>query len=54
MKKWINICFIIIVSGSVYATSSLSGPTGLVTIPTAEALKYKEFNVGYDYIVSEK
>lgn len=32
-----------------YADSSLSGTTGLITVPTAEALHYKEFNISHDY-----
>ena len=32
-----------------WASPSLNGPTGLISIPTAEALKYKEFNVAFDY-----
>ena len=31
------------------ATSTISGPSGLISVPTAEALKYKEFNVSVDY-----
>ncbi len=54
MKKWINICLILLTTGTLQATSSISGPTGLVTIPTAEALRYKEFNIGYDYILDEE
>jgi hypothetical protein len=42
--------FLVLLSTSVFARPSVTGPTGLVTMPTAEALKYKEFNVGYDYL----
>ena len=31
--------------------SSLYGPTGLVTIPKAESLGYKEMSISYDYLV---
>ncbi len=34
-----------------YASTSIYGPTGLIAIPTAEALKYKEVTVGYDYVL---
>ena len=33
-----------------YASSTVFGPTGLVTMPNAEGLKYKEFNVGLNYM----
>ena len=33
------------------AVPSLSGPSGLVTIPTAESLKYKQINAGYDSVM---
>lgn len=37
---------------SVMAASTLFGPTGLIMIPTAESLKYKEVNFAVDYTYS--
>ncbi len=34
---------------SVCASPTIYGPTGLISIPTADSLKYKEFNLGYDH-----
>ncbi|MFC1752634.1 hypothetical protein ACFL96_04485 [Thermoproteota archaeon] len=33
----------------VCADPTVYGPTGLIMMPTAESLRYKEFNVGFDY-----
>lgn len=38
--------------GMTFATPSLNGPTGLIDMPTADSLRYKEYNVGYDYLVA--
>jgi hypothetical protein len=38
----------IMISGIAYSAPTIYGPSGLITIPTAEALKYKEFNIGMD------
>ena len=46
--------FITLLASVSMATSSYSGPTGLVTIPTAESLKYKEFEIAYDYALAKK
>ena len=35
------------------ASASFSGPTGLVTIPTAEAVKYREIEIAYDYALAK-
>ncbi len=32
------------------AISTISGPTGLIEVPTAESLRYREVSLGYDYI----
>jgi hypothetical protein len=52
MKKLL-IIFLGLLLTTLLATPSLSGPTGLITIPTAEALSYKEFNLGFDYLYSK-
>ena len=36
------------------ASPTLYGPTGLITVPTAEALRYKECNVAFDYMIGSK
>lgn len=38
---------------SLFASGSFYGPTGLVTIPTAEAVKYKEYEFSYDYALAK-
>lgn len=42
--------FLAILSFVVFADSSLYGPSGLVTMPTAQSLHYKELTVSYDYL----
>lgn len=37
-----------------YALPTIHGATGLITVPSAEALQYKQFNMGYDYIMGAK
>lgn len=37
----------------IFALPTITGPTGLITMPTAESLKYKEVNMGYDYIITD-
>ncbi|MSR88523.1 MAG: hypothetical protein EXS67_02590 [Candidatus Margulisbacteria bacterium] len=57
MKKFLATFLIFssfIFVSSLEARSTLNGPTGLVTMPTAEALKYKEFNLSYDYLFAKK
>ena len=51
--KLILICFIFFghMASLLLSAPSLNGHTGLITIPTAEALNYKEFNTGFDYII---
>ena len=48
MKRLI-IIFFMIFKCAVFADSSVFGPSGLVTMPTAQSLHYKEFNISYDY-----
>ncbi|RAP28003.1 hypothetical protein DID78_05525 [Candidatus Marinamargulisbacteria bacterium SCGC AG-343-D04] len=48
MKKYI-LLLLILVSQRIIANPTISGPTGLVTMPSAEILKYKEYNLGFDY-----
>ena len=52
MKKLLAVlAFLVCCITPSFAGSSYGGPTGLVTIPTAESLKYKEFSLGMDYLV---
>jgi hypothetical protein len=44
------ILFLILMSTLAFASPTVYGPTGLVTMPNAEGLKYKEFNVGLNYL----
>ncbi len=37
-------------TSTLFAAPTIYGPTGLITVPTAEALKYQEFNAGMDYM----
>jgi len=59
MRRSIALCFVLCVLCSVFSPSlaapqylpapALSGPTGLVRIPSADCIPYKNFNVGADY-----
>ena len=40
-------------TSSVFGSASLYGPTGLVTIPKAESLGYKQMSIAYDYLVKK-
>ena len=37
---------------AIAASTSINGPTGLITIPTAESLEYKEYSIGFDYLAN--
>lgn len=39
--------------GNIAAAPTLNGPTGLITVPTAESLQYKAINVALDYKLTE-
>lgn len=52
MKK-LYLSLFLFLSTLIVASPSLYGPSGLVTIPTAEALKYKEFNMSLDNLWSK-
>jgi len=47
-----GLCFwvlaLLLITGVSYAAPTINGPTGLISVPTAESLKYKEFNVAVD------
>lgn len=56
MKKFLSIFLVLfsfIFMSHSEARPTINGPTGLVTMPTAEALKYKEFNLSYDYLFAK-
>ena len=50
----ISLAFLLLVTlpNTSFAMPTLSGPTGLIEVPTAEALQYKEFNLGFDGVES--
>jgi hypothetical protein len=52
MKNKISVFGLIFLlfSCPVFAAPTIYGPTGLISIPSAEALQYKEFNVAYDFL----
>jgi hypothetical protein len=52
MRKLILSLGILFCAGSAMAAPTLNGPTGLIVVPTAESLQYKEMNVGLDYKLS--
>ena len=51
MKKYI-VAICLIIQSILYANPSLNGASGLITMPTAESLHYKEFNLSYDYLAN--
>ncbi|MFC1517990.1 hypothetical protein ACFL5G_05590 [Candidatus Margulisiibacteriota bacterium] len=51
MKRLGLFCLLLLLyTPIVLASPTVNGPTGLVTMPTAEGLRYKEFNTGFNYI----
>ena len=52
MKRLLILGFVLTLYSLVSAFPSLYGPTGLVTIPTAKSLHYKEMSFSYDYFQS--
>lgn len=51
MKRFL-IIFVVLMQTVFYADSNVYGPSGLVTMPTAQSLHYKEFNISYDYFAN--
>ncbi|MBG90543.1 MAG: hypothetical protein CL521_01860 [Actinobacteria bacterium] len=53
-KKWILISiFLTWISSNTHAVPTLTGSSGLIKVPTAEALQYKQFNIGIDSQVTD-
>ena len=54
MKKSILFLILLVISNItlLHALPSLGGSTGLIKMPTAEILTYKEYNAAYDYQVN--
>jgi len=52
MKRILLLLLVFIVgsAGEVLAASSIYGPSGLIAMPTAESLLYKEVQISYDYL----
>ncbi len=47
---WVAFCGLLLVVSSNFGAPSIDGPTGLLTIPTAESLHLMEVNTGFDYL----
>lgn len=41
---------LLLLSSTAFAISSIYGPTGLITIPTAESVQFREFSIAADYL----
>jgi hypothetical protein len=52
MRKLILLSSLALWATSLMAAPTINGPTGLIVVPTAESLQYKEMNVGLDYKLS--
>ncbi len=52
MMKLIFTCLLLLVK--IFAAPSVYGPTGLIEMPTAESVAYKQFNVAVDYTMTER
>lgn len=44
----------LLIAYAINASTNFNGATGLIFIPTADALKYKECNFGFDYILTSQ
>ena len=49
MKVFKSLIALCVIGSVVFASPTIYGPSGLISIPTAEALKYKEMNIALDY-----
>lgn len=54
MKKMLFIASFCFIATAVSAAPTIYGPTGLITVPTAESLKYKQVNIAYDYLIASE
>jgi hypothetical protein len=43
---------LLLLSTLILAAPTIYGPTGLIEMPTADSLQYKEFNIGLDYNIA--
>ena len=50
MKKCILVLCLLLIALKIQASPTFYGPTGLIEVPSAMALKYKEINFAYDYV----
>ena len=50
MKRYLVLLLLPLLSTLTYAVPTISGPSGLITMPSAEILHYKEYNIAYDYL----
>ncbi len=54
MKKWcLCLAFIVMATTRGWAVPTIHGATGLIMVPTAESLQYKQFNMGIDYVYGD-
>lgn len=53
-----KLCTIVLIymafAAPLFAASTIYGPTGLITVPTADSLRYKEFYFGFDYLLANQ
>ena len=47
------VVFMLLFMSSISASPTLYGPSGLITVPTAEALRFRELNIGVDYFMKD-
>lgn len=52
MSKQLFLILLLCLSAQLFATPTVGGTTGLIIMPTAESLNYKEFNIGADWSTS--
>lgn len=47
------VVFLCVFMTPISAAPTLYGPSGLITVPTAEALRFRELNIGVDYFMKD-
>ena len=48
--KYVLFVILLGLSTSLFSAPTVNGSTGLIIVPTAEALKYKEGNIALDFL----
>lgn len=54
MKRLLVLLCFLVPTISLQASPTLNGPTGLITVPTAESLRYREMNMATDYVLNQE